>query len=265
MGTQARRFALNLTLLLVVAGLGAWVWWQAHTLEAQAATLLTLEREAITRIAITRELDSDKPSVMRLEKQGDHWQMLEPKAFALNPTRISQLFTLLDEAVAASYPAAGKDLKAYGLEPGTVAVMFNDQRLIFGAENPVSHNRYVLHDGAIKLVSETVFGLMTGTLEDWFANKLVPPGRSLQSVSLPQGYASQQSTLQNWQSADAVRVEAWDGKDAGHGAITLKLDNGSELALVLLTTQGELLLGHTAAGIRYVLPEVQRGNLLPSQ
>ena len=80
-----------------------------------------------------------------------------------------------------------------------------------------------------------------------------------------QGYASQPTTLQNWQSADAVRVEAWDGKEEGHGTITLKLDNGSELALVLLTTQGELLLGNKMAGMRYVLPEVQRGNLLPSQ
>lgn len=262
MGLQARRFALNVTLLVLVVGLGLWVWWQNQAVDKAAATLLRLEREAITRIAITRELNSDKPSVIRLERQGDHWQMLEPKAFALNPTRISQLFTLLDEAVAASYPAAGKDLKAYGLEPGTVAVMFNDQRLVFGAENPVSHNRYVLHDGAIKLVSETVFGLMTGALEDWFANKLVPPGRTLKNVSLPQGYPSPATLLQNWQSADAVRLEAWDGKDAGHGTITLKLDDGSELVLVLLTTQGELLLGNKTVGIRYVLPETQRVNLL---
>ena len=84
-------------------------------------------------------------------------------------------------------------------------------------------------------------------------------------MSLPQGYASQPTTLPNWQSADAVRVEAWDGNDAGHGTITLMLDNGSELTLVLLTTQGELLLGNKTVGIRYVLPEVQRGNLLPSQ
>lgn len=263
MGTQARRMLLNLSLLLLIAGLGGFAWWQTQQTSATPETLLNVAKADITQISITRQPGTAQANTIRLEKQGEHWQMREPKAFPVNPTRMTQLFTLLDEAVQASYDATGKDLKAYGLEPGLVTVSFNNENLILGMENPVSHNRYLLHAGKIKLVSETATSLLTGTVENWLANKLVPPGRTLQQVTLPDGYNKKPETLQNWRSADAIRIEAWDGKTTSHEQIQLELDDGSTVTLALLSQDGDLVLGHATAGIRYVLPEPQRNNLLP--
>lgn len=176
MGTQTRRWLLNLTLLLIVAGMGGWVWWQANQLEPARPTLLALGKGEITRIAIVRHPGTMQVDTIRLEKQpGEQWQMQEPQQAAVNSMHVTQLFTLLDEAVTASYDTKGKDLKQYELEPGNVALKLNDQSLLFGMENPVSHQRYILHAGRIKLVSEAVYGLLIGKPGDWLTDPMARP------------------------------------------------------------------------------------------
>ena len=263
--TQTRRLWLNLALLLLVGGLGAAAWWQSNQPRKMPDTLLALTRADITRVTITREPGSAKPDSIRLERAGERWRMLEPKQADTNPTRISQLFTLLDETVAASYDAAGKDLTQYGLEPGAVSVAFNDQAVLFGAENPLSRTRYLLHAGKIKLVSEAVFGLLTGEATALLANKLVPEGRRVKAVSLPEGFNTKGADLiQNWQSADAIRVEAYAG-EASKGKITLTLDDGNQVVLDLLSSDGELVLANIVSGVRYVMAETQGRSLLPTK
>ena len=261
--TQSRRLWLNLALLVLVGGLGAGAWWQANQATPLPDTLLTLTRADITRVTITREPGTAKPDIIQLERKGERWRMLQPKQAEANTVRISQLFTLLDESVMASYDAAGKNLTQYGLAPGAVSVAFNDQTVLFGAENSLSRTRYVLHGGKIKLVSEAVFGLLTGEATALVANKLVPEGRSVKAVSLPEGFNTKVAGLtQNWQSADAIRVEAYAG-ETSLGKITLTLDDGSQVVLDLLSKEGELVLANIVSGIRYVLAETQRHSLLP--
>ncbi len=261
--TQTRRWVLNLALLVLVGGLGALAWWQTQQPAAQPDTLLRLTRADITRVTITRALGSATPEVIRLARAGERWRMLEPKQFAANATRISQLFTLLDETVVASYDASGKDLKQYGLEPGSVSLAFNDETVVFGTENPISRKRYLLHDGKLKLVSEAVFGLLTGEATTLLSNKLIPEGRTVTAVSLPAGFnAGAAGLLQKWQSADALRVETYAG-EVSKGKVVLTLDDGNKLTLDLLSDEGELILANIVSGIRYVCAETQRTVLLP--
>jgi hypothetical protein len=263
--TQLRRLGLNVALLLIVGGLGAAAWWQTSQPEKLPATLLTLTRAEITRVTITREPSSATPEVIRLERTGERWRMVEPKQVAVNATRISQLFTLLDETVSASYDAAGKDLQQYGLAPARVSVAFNDATLLFGDDNAISRQRYVLHDGKVKLVSEAVFSLLTGDAMALVDNKLVPEGRTVQAIALPEGFNAKAAGLREyWQAADALRVEAY-ANEPSKGKVSLTLDDGSTLVLDLLSTDGELVLVNIVSGVRYVLAETQRGALLPKK
>lgn len=262
---HTKRLYLNLSLLVVVLILGAIVWWQVSKPLSTAPSLLALTKADINHITIKRNLDKDKPETIRLVKQAEQWRMLEPKNYAVNPIRMAQLFTLLDEPVEASYPAQGKDLKTYGLQPGKVELSFNDQALILGDDNPVSHKRYILHQGSIKLVSEAVVGLLQGDVLDLLSTKLVPPERTLQQVTLPDTYAKVAPLLQNWRLADAIQIEAWDGKGESKGQIVLSLDDGSQVNLSILNDQDEFILGNTSLGLRYKLVPGQMANLLPKK
>lgn len=261
---QSRRLLLNVALLLLVAGLGALAWWKSSQPEKLPETLLNLTRADITQVLITRHPGAGTADSIRLQRQGNSWRMLEPKQADANPARISQLFTLLDESVEASYDAAGKDLKQYGLEPGEVSVAFNNETLLFGAENPISNKRYILVGGKLKLASEAVYGLLTGEALDLVSNKLIPENGKLKSISLPDGYASKAETMQNWQSASAIRLEPWDGKGESRGRVTLTLADGGKVTLDLLAGDaGDLVFGNAALGVRYILPDSEQANLLP--
>jgi hypothetical protein len=265
MGTQLRRLWLNLALLLLVAGLGGFAWWKTNQPEAMPDTLTALQRADITHIAMTRYQEDGKPETIRLERQGESWHMLEPRQLPVNPLRIRQLLTLLDETVDAYYDAAGKDLKQYGLEPGKASLQLNTETFVFGTDNPISHKRYILHGGKIQLVSEAAFGLLTGDVLDLAANTLVPVGATVKSVVLPAMYnAKAAGIVQNWQVADALRVEVLDKALASKGKVTLTMADGTAINLDLLSTEGDLVLGNAALGIQYVLPDVQRKNLFPA-
>jgi hypothetical protein len=167
--TQSRRLFLNFGLLLLVCALGVFVWRQSNAPEKQPETLLGLSKAEITRVTIAQNPGTAKPEFMLLEKQDGKWKMLVPEKFDVDSNKLTQLFTLLDETVESSYDAAGKDLKQYELAPGNVAVSFNAETLLLGMDNPISHQRYFLHNGKIKLAGEAVYGLLTGEVVDWKA------------------------------------------------------------------------------------------------
>lgn len=162
LSAQSRRLFLNLLLLVVIAVLGWLVWWQAGQPGDAPETLLDLPQAGIHSITITRQPDSTMPDIIQLKKQADGWRMVEPEQAAIDAKRLKLLFTLLNETVEADYDASDKNLAQYGLEPGEVSVAFNDQILLFGGVNPVSKRRYILHEGRIKLISEAVYGVLTG-------------------------------------------------------------------------------------------------------
>lgn len=263
--THSKQLILNSVLLLIIGVLGFLVWWQVTKPSVVTTTLLPIAKAEINVITLKRNLDSNAPEIIRLQKQGEQWYTLEPKSYPINHTRMTQLFTLLDESVDASYPAAGKDLQRYGLIPGKVELSFNEHKFLFGEDNPVSHKRYILSAGTIYLVSEAVSGLLQGDVLDLLATKLVPSGRTLKQVTLPDNYVRVPQLTQNWQSADAIQIDAWDGKGESKGQVVLNLDDGSQVILQILSDQGELVLGNTSLGLRYHLVEGQIANLMPKK
>lgn len=250
-----KRLGWNLLLLLLVVALAGLAWWQAHRPAAPQPRLLNLSRAEVQQVIITRQPDTAQQSVLHLQRAGERWRITAPRQLATNPAKISQLFTLLDETVSASYPAEGKDLAQYGLQPPALKVQFNDSTLLLGAENPVSRQRYFLRDGQLMLASEAVYGLLNSDVLNWVSNRLLPEERAVKAVHVPEGLSVKRD-LDYWQSLSALRVEDWDGKDAGKGKITLTLDDNSEVELVVLSLGEEWVVGNPALQLRYVLPNL---------
>lgn len=165
MGSMWSRFRLNGLLLLVVCGLGGLAWWFATEQQSRADLLFSGDVASINLLTLERPEDASGVKKIRFEKKGGGWLMVAPDQHQANPIRIRQLFTFINEPVAAIYDSAGRDLVQYGLQPERLIVRFNDQQFVLGAINTVSGNRYVLHDSKIKLVSEAIYGLATGSWE----------------------------------------------------------------------------------------------------
>lgn len=265
-GLQSRRLWLNLLMLLLVVGLSGLAWWLVNKPQHGEELLYSESPDAIKLITLERPSELEEARKIRFELQEGYWWMVAPRKIMANGVRLRQLFTFLNEEVVASYDAAGKDLKQYGLSPGKVTLRFNEQQYVLGINNAVSNNRYVLHKNKIKLVSEAIYGSVTGDWVNFVSLRLLPEGRQVQSVSLPQGYEQTSDLASSWQNADAIRLEPMDSVSqapGGAGEIVVTFVGGEQMSFWVMGKGDELELAQTDSGIRYFIPETQAGYLLP--
>ena len=163
MTATSKRFFLNLVLLLVVLGLGWFIYHQMHS-SKRADTLYdeAMGNEIVSIHIVHQENPSeDRPaSKIEMQKNDGKWKIVKPIVAAVDTNKIKHLLTLLSERIEASYPVEGKDLSVFGLDKEPLSVSFNGVRFQLGASNPVSRKRYIRKSDTIYLIDETVYGLL---------------------------------------------------------------------------------------------------------
>lgn len=262
-----RRLSVNTALLLIVLGLAGVVWWQLQQKEqqVQGSHLLPLTIGDVTSILVERKKDGLETK-LELQRNGEQWSLVQPLKIEANSVKVRQLVTLLDEKVEATYPSANKDLKAYGLEPPDLAVTFNGNKLILGSTNPVSNNRYILNQGQIQLVNETVYGLLHEDWSNFVALKLVSDTFQLKKVKLPTGFADLPQLISNWKTAEAIRVDAFDPQRITPEMQKVMLEGATQTKeLVIVNLKDEIVLADTSKKLAYILPISQAAQLFPAK
>lgn len=262
-----RRLSINVLLLMLVVGLAGLVWWQAQQKDqqAQSARLLPITLAEVSSILVERTEDGLEHK-LELKRTGEQWELTQPIQAAANPIKVRQLVTLLDEKVESSYSSANKDLKAYGLEPPTLAVSFNGSKLVLGTNNPVSNNRYILNAGQIQLVNETIYSLLHEDWVNFVSLKLVADKLQLKSVQLPAGFAELPQLAANWKAAEAIRVEAFDPQKVAPEMQKVVLKGATETSeLLIINLKDVIVLADASKQLAYVLPISQAAQLFPAK
>ena len=197
----ARRWLINLALLVVLAGLV--IVAQVERREVERGTRLTsLAPEAITRLELHR---AGEP-VIRLQRGDDGWQMLAPFAVAADPDAIDKLLPVVDAQVSRTLPAAGLDLGELGLEPAPLRLLLDGLELGFGGTEPVAAQRYVQVGDMVHLTDDRFLPrLMTPAIE-LVSRHLLPPAFSPGLGDLD-GAPVTADSLAPLAEAVAVRVE----------------------------------------------------------
>lgn len=262
-----RRLVVNLFLSVLLVGLAGLVWWQLQQKEqqAQSSRLLPLSLADVNSVVVEYQQEGGETK-LELKREGEYWQLLQPQQIDANPLKVRQLFTLLDETVESSYPSAGKDLSAYGLDPAELSLSINGYKLVLGNTNPVSNNRYILNAGQIQLVNETVYSLLQETWVNFVSLKLVPESFKLNAVQLPEGFTELPSLLSHWKNAEAIRVEAFDPQKLTPKMQKLVLKGATETReLVIVKLTDEIILADPTRQLAYVLPISQATALFPTK
>lgn len=262
-----RRLVVNLFLSVLLVGLAGLVWWQLQQKEqqAQSSRLLPLSLADVNSVVVEYQQEGSETK-LELKREGEYWQLLQPQQIDANPLKVRQLFTLLDETVESSYPSAGKDLSAYGLDPAELSLSINGYKLVLGNTNPVSNNRYILNAGQIQLVNETVYSLLQEAWVNFVSLKLVPESFKLNAVQLPEGFTELPSLLSHWKNAEAIRVEAFDPQQLTPKMQRLVLKGATETReLVIVKLTDEIILADPTRQLAYVLPISQATALFPTK
>ncbi|MDX1513369.1 MAG: DUF4340 domain-containing protein [Gammaproteobacteria bacterium] len=148
------RSLLNLALLLLAAGLIAFIWLGPPSdPPPDLERLSRLEPGAVSRIRIQR---SGAPP-LEIRRDGSGWRLAAPVERPANPTRVAALLGLVSARVHEAFRAVGNDLAAFGLEPPVATIWFDDQEFRFGDTDALNGWRYVLFGPDVHLITDAFY------------------------------------------------------------------------------------------------------------
>jgi hypothetical protein len=188
------RLLTNIILLVIVITLGMFIYVSRDDTVVDT-NLTTLDANSITQISI-----SHKGREVALEKKDDHWRMLKPTDIDASDFRIKTLLGMLTTQSFASYEAAELDMKKIGLDAPTTSIHFDQTGIDFGIVNPISHNRYVLVNGRVHLISDQFYPLLSSQIGTLVSPNLLPRGALITGIDLPE-QTLRKSDI-GWQSSD---------------------------------------------------------------
>lgn len=260
------RSYLNLGLLVVVAGLAAFVWFSQQR-EEKGPPLTALQQDAITRIVIEHPAD---PTI-RLEKYDGLWRLTEPVQAPTDPFEIGGILSLADLEVKKQLEA-GVDLQQLELDPPRYSVTLDDVRIDLGGNEPIQYRRYVSSGGVVGLVDDPPSAALDADFSDLISKSVVPEDGELQKIELPglslekntegvwtspqQGAATTAQLAQlaeSWNNARAMWNAAEPQEGSSGDAVKLTLVDGSSIELVVQARDPQLVLARPELRVRYTL------------
>jgi len=174
--------------------------------------------------------------------------------------------TLLNEPVEERLPKADYDLQAFELAENKLEVQFNDERIRFGMQHPMSYKRYLLKGDEVLLANETVFNTLNAEAASFYSSRLLAKGEAVEKLVLPDAYEPNAKAVQQWQNLEALYVTAWNTDDEpSMGQVELHLKSGDKQVFDIISTTPELWLGNKVLNAKYQIPEADLPSLLPAK
>lgn len=274
------RWLLNLVLLVLVAGIAAFLYLRPKPVEKteQSFTISNLDPKSFSRLSV--EYPAKKP--MRFEKHGDRWVMTEPFQGRADLASVGRILSLAMASSKEKQPAT--DLAKFGLDNPSLKVKIDDHEFRFGMFHPISGDQFVAYGDSVYVLpnlysesastqplemmdkhileeDEQIAGFDFSQLEQWESVRLnldiqkdgkwkVTPEKSKPSQDeLNDWFSSNWSNL----TANSVEPITLDGKP--HPYVTLKLKNGKTLRLIKMQESPELLLVREDHHMQYHFPQ----------
>ena len=273
------RNRLNLLLLALVAGLTLTVVLTPDEEVAPVPLLADLSADQLSSISISYP---DQPNI-ELRKQDQQWQLTAPVSAVTEAIEVGALTDLVALSSTRQLAADDLDLAQLSLLPPKFEIRLNDQLLKFGGIEPLEYQRYVQVGETVHLISDPPSAALDADFSDLISKQLVPPGRKLTSVKLPDLLLSQadpgwalsppqsdvsadqlQQLADAWSKARALWNQAPEGEldYSDQPQIELGLDDGSQIQLRLYAKEPQLILARPAAQVHYHLSKALADDLL---
>jgi len=240
------RWAVNLLLLLVLAGLGLAMRFELAG-EGGPQTLAGIDPADLRLIELERE---GEPRI-RLERGPDGWRMLEPMAVDADQGRLDKLLGVLAAPVERSFPAQAAALGELGLAPSKLRLKLDSLTLAFGGLDPLGQRRYVAADGLVHLIDDRFYHLLIAPPVDYVSRAPLPAGRPPAFATLG-GVPLAADSVKSLETLSAERVEPL-GADLAGEPLQVKFADGS--ALRFLVSQDRRRWSRLDLKLRYVLTD----------
>jgi len=237
--------------------------------------LSAIDQNDIVQIKILRrDLDN-----FIFNKQNEIWRMDAPQQLLANPARINAMLRILDVESYSQLNPAEANLDTLGLSNPIVIMKLNNYEFKFGKTDAIDQRRYVLFDGKIHLTSDSLYNQLMANAAFFADMKILPEKIKLKSIQFPENkieLIDNQWQLQslmdispdqlnriafNWQNAAAISVRKYEAPEK-ESFITLSMEKGILIKLVVVATEPHLILGRKDLNIQYHMGREETNKLL---
>lgn len=158
-------------ILVIILGLLYWLNTQEPDHQQTTPTLSQIGAKSIDKIIISQSKRDD----IMLAKQAEQWQLTQPIQVVANPTRINLLLSLLSMHTGRQQPVLDqKNLEQFGFDDNSTRLQLGEQLFTFGNVEPISQQRYILHNNVIYLLEDTISPLLNTRASSFIDNRLLP-------------------------------------------------------------------------------------------
>jgi hypothetical protein len=281
----SQRWALNLFLVAILAGLVALAWFKPGREKPVAQLKLTaIAADSIRTITLRRDRDDD----VELRRDGKRWQLVKPRAARANPYRVNALLALLATESQGPVAAAPERLAEYGLDRPRAVARFDDAEIRLGKEHAFDPRVYVALASAVHLVPIQVADALTAPASDFLDTRLLNEETDLTEIRLRdfrvmraengawqrvpalKGIAPDQANrfVEEWRHAQALSVRPYGG-DRALDTVTIRYREGAGtqargalIALSILRRTPELVILRPDENLEYSFPRETADRLL---
>jgi len=281
-----------LTNLILIVVVGLLYWLNAHEAEdgKTTTTLSQVSTKSIDNIIISQSKRDD----IILAKQGEVWQLTHPIQTHANPTRINLLLSLLSSHTYRQQTVSEQqNLEQFGFNNNSTRLQLADQLFVFGGVEPISQQRYLLHNDIIYLIEDTISPLLNTSASSFIDNRLLPNSHITKltlplyqqqditnntlTVSLSEGHWKSNpkhasgkliSLVDSWQHAYALQVIPFDTiseklvQYVKHNVLIWLENRTAPLQLTLYLSDNALFIVNTELKLAYQFPRMLYQQLL---
>ena len=281
-------YLTNLILVIILALL-YWFNTQESAQQPTTPTLSESSAKSIDNIVISQSKRDD----IVLAKHAEQWQLTQPIQVPANPTRINLLLSLLNMHSRRQQPVLDqKDLVQFGFDDNSTCLQLGEQLFTFGNVEPISQQRYILHNNVIYLIEDTISPLLNTRASSFIDNRLLP-NSTINKLTLPmyenqniiddtvsltfagshwtssakQSHDTLASLVDTWQHAYALQVIPLDAiatkleKQTGQTAF-IWFEQRMPLQLTLYLTDNALFIVNLELNLAYQFPAMLYQQLL---
>ncbi|MFV1984287.1 MAG: DUF4340 domain-containing protein [Thiohalomonadales bacterium] len=174
------RNTINIILFVFVTILVAIVFFDSEESTQTTFNLTTLSETEITSIEITRQTDE----ALKFKKNNDLWYMISPYKIRANTFYIESLLRITQAKSLSKFTISDTDKNKFKLNPAQASLKLNDQLFLFGTNEQLNLNRYILTNKKLYLILDRYFYLLNSTTTGFIDHALIGKNEKITGLKL---------------------------------------------------------------------------------
>jgi hypothetical protein len=275
------RWLVNILLLLVVLGVGAFIKFrpQQETIKATSYEVSSLKLNAFKRI----DVEFPAKASVAFEKVDGYWYIVKPYKARADQMLVMRILSLVAAKSAQKFKAT--DLTQFGLDQPKLKLKFDNEEFSFGMFNPVTSEQYVAFNNQVYLLpvsyaesaqspleeyldktpfkpteQKKIVGFDFSRLEQWEEARLNVDLKDGKWTASPAKAKPTQNDMNEWfdsfwRNISVQRVEPYTpDRKMNYPSFEVKLSDGRKVHFDKIQESPELLLGRPDEGMIYHVP-----------